>query len=116
MTQTIDDLDFYRSQWLHVSDLKGKTVRVHVTGWELVDVRDRTGGTVEKIALSFRNATKRLLLGRGNGQAAGRAWGDLDSWVGQTCLLQPGPGPGGQETIVLIPLRAGDAEGAPGSV
>ena len=75
----VSELDFYASPWLHVNDLKGRPTRVTITRWAIEEVRERDGGKVKKVALSFQGKKKRLLLNKSQGQAGEDAWGELDA-------------------------------------
>ena len=109
----VSELDFYASPWLHVNDLKGRPTRVTITRWAIEEVRERDGGKVKKVALSFQGKKKRLLLNKSQGQAGEDAWGELDAWIGKQCILQPDTASNGKGTINLVPLVAQSAPDAP---
>lgn len=102
----VTDMPAYQSQWLTAADLQGKARRLTIAELKLETVRQRDGATVEKVAVSFAGAKKRLLLNATQAKVLDTALGDMEHWPGRMIILQPARTPQGQETIgiVVLPL------------
>lgn len=105
----VTDLPTYQSPWLVATDLQGKPRRLTIIEWTIKEVNQRDAGRVEKVALSFAGAKKKLLLNATQAKVLDAAFGELERWIGKQIILQPARTPQGQQTIEVVILQAAPA-------
>lgn len=94
----------FPSKWVSADDLGNKRVEVTISACAIETVRDfRTGQDVQKLAVSFANATKRLLPNKTQCFAIAEIAGDYDTdnWVGVKVSMRVGRSHNGKSTIII---------------
>jgi hypothetical protein len=109
----VTDLPEYQSPWLSAPDLQGKAHRRRILEWTIEEVRQRDGGKVRKVAISFEGARKKLLLNATQAKVLDQAFGELEQWIGRWVILQPGRTSQGQATIEIVIPPAAPASPTP---
>jgi hypothetical protein len=94
----------FPSKYVSAEDLAGRRVEVTVAGAEMVKTFNRRANREEeRLALSFHNATKRMLLNKTQAYEVATITGsfETDAWPGQRLVLRTGRAPNGKPTIVV---------------
>lgn len=94
----------FPSKWVSADDLGSKRVEVTISGCAMETVRDfRTGENVQKLAVSFTGATKKLLPNKTQCFALAEIAGsyETDNWVGVKVSMRVGRSHNGKSTIVI---------------
>jgi hypothetical protein len=110
MTTVTDIYGSSESKYLKAADLKKKSVRVVIGGWEVVefDEKSRTGEAYKarKIILSFQGKEKGLVVNKTNATSIEYAFGpEPDEWVGKEIELYPTMVSFGDDTVEAIRVR-----------
>lgn len=83
--------DMFGGDFLKAADLKGKEVKLTISGigMELLGAGD-SGEQKKKPVLSFKQTDKRLVLNKTNATILATSYGDdTDGWINQTITLYP---------------------------
>lgn len=94
----------FPSRWVSADDLGTRRVEVTISGCALETVRDfRTGENVQKMAISFAGATKKLLPNKTQcfkiAEIAGSY--ETDNWVGVKISMRVGQAHNRKPTIII---------------
>lgn len=94
----------FPSKWVSADDLGDKRVEVTISKCAIETVRDfRTGQDVQKLAVAFAGATKRLLPNKTQCFAIAEIAGsyETDNWAGIKVSMRVGRSHNGKSTIVI---------------
>ncbi len=88
-TGNADRVAAYASKWLGAADLAAERTRATIANVTLEEVEGR-GGSVEKLALHFKEALKPLLLNKTNVRSLKEVTGSAmaSDWIGQQIVLR----------------------------
>lgn len=95
--------EVYPSQWVHVDDLKGRSVMVTIERAVVEAVRQRDGDNLPKIVLSLAKTEKRLICNKSQAVKLTEICGteEFARWSGTKIVLSPGRAANGKPTIVI---------------
>jgi len=87
---SIDDVFPSTSNHLKADDLKGKAVKVTISGYEIVEFKGNNGPEAKPV-LKFEGKEKTLVCNKTNSRMIAKNVGskELDDWVGQTITIYP---------------------------
>lgn len=106
--QEFDDL--YGSKYLTVSDLHGQQPRREIGKVDLVDLKEKDGGTKRKFLAYLKGENKALVINKTNATKLAALYGkDRSKWVGVTVELYAEMTGNGKEGVRLRPLPKPDA-------
>lgn len=94
----------YPSRWLDTDDLGARRVTVEIVAATMEEVFNRqTNAKETKLAISFKNATKMMILNKTQAFAIATIAGsnDTDNWPGHRITLRAGIAPNRKPTIVV---------------
>jgi hypothetical protein len=90
---SVNEMDFdnlYGSKYFAASDLDGETQRHKVSRVEQVELREKDGSTKRKLAMSFANVEKILVLNMTNANRLADAYGkNPQKWIGVSVDVYP---------------------------
>jgi hypothetical protein len=110
MSTDTDFDDIYGSKYLTVNDLHGEQPRRKIGKVDLVELKEKDGGTKRKFIIYFEGLEKALVANKTNATKLAASFGkDRSKWVGVTVELYSEMTSLGKEGVRLRPLRSATA-------
>jgi len=94
----------FPSKWLDPDDLATRRITVEIEAATMEEIYNRqTNAKEKKLALSFKRATKMMLLNKTQAFAIAQICQseDTDGWIGKSITLRAGTAPNRKPTIVV---------------
>ena len=94
--------EVYPSKWLVAGDLQ-KPVTVTILCVDVEELRQADGDKEQKLVLTFKSATKRLILNSTQAKRLAELLGDeFNTWVNARVKLAPSKASNGKATIAIL--------------